>query len=109
MRVAQRFCRIRERPSRDACGVGRKAQYRHTPPILHEIRLAGLSLTVALPRIFTARPILIVSGPFMKARFESLIVPKVRTHQAFPELAVIGYADVEQFVDNHVILQIPRF
>ena len=67
-----------------------------------------VSPRVASPRTFTALLILIVPGASSKARFESLVVPKVRAHQALPELAVIGHADVKQFVDNHVILQVPR-
>ena len=45
--------------------------------------------------------LLIVCGTSTKARFESLVVPKVRAHQALPELAVVwdgengeGRADV---------------
>ncbi len=32
-----------------------------------------------------------------------LIFSKMRTHQAFPEFAMIGNEEVQQLVDNHVI------
>jgi hypothetical protein len=47
------------------------------------------------------------SGAF-KPVLQAFVIAELCPHQTFPEFAVIGDADVEQFVDNHVVLQVPR-
>ena len=39
----------------------------------------------------------------LQRRFANLILAKMGAHQAFPELAVVGYGEVQQFMDDHVI------
>jgi hypothetical protein len=64
-------------------------------------------MKMRLPRpSFTIRLVLSAS---IKPLFESLVVAKVRAHQALPEFSVIWHAEMEQLVNNYVVLQVSRF
>jgi hypothetical protein len=41
-----------------------------------------------------------------KLTFELFMLAKMRAHQAFPQLAVIGRMKMEQFMGNDVILEV---
>ena len=40
--------------------------------------------------------------------FELLVLPKMRTHQTFPQLAMVGHREVQQFMDDNVISEVTR-
>ena len=42
---------------------------------------------------------------FRQSIFNPLKVPDIRSHQGFPQLAVVGNTKMKQFVDDNVILQ----
>lgn len=41
-----------------------------------------------------------------QSAFADLVIPEVCSHQNFPELAMIGHEEVQEFMDNHVIPEI---
>ena len=41
-----------------------------------------------------------------QSSFAKLVIPQMCSHQNFPESAVIGHEEVQEFMDNHVVPEI---